>query len=116
MKMCPGCGRDLIPDQPVILNRFSMLSSCSPLYFDGKPIHLTASERTVAWAMMKAFPQPVTHEAILNRLDSEAEGNVIDVYCSRIRSKLRAAGAPIPFESRSAARAGRRSLCWTLMQ
>jgi DNA-binding response OmpR family regulator len=115
MKMCPGCGRDLVPDQPIIINDFSMLSAVSPLFYRGRPIKLTFSERTVVWAMMKAFPQPVTHEVILNRLDSEAEGNVIDVYCSRVRAKLRDAGAPVPFESRSAGRnAGRRSLCWIL--
>jgi DNA-binding response OmpR family regulator len=112
--MCPGCGRDLVADQPVILNGFSMLSESSPLYFNGKAIRLTGSERVVVWSMMKAFPMPVTHQAMLNRLDSDAEGNVIDVYCSRIRAKLRAVGAPIPFESRSAAKFGRRQLCWVL--
>lgn len=113
--MCPGCGRDLVPDQPVIINDFSMMSEMSPLYYRGRPIKLTGSERTVLWAMLKAFPAPVSHEAILNRLDSEAEGNVVDVYASRIRAKLRVVGAPIPFESRSAARHGRRALCWILL-
>jgi hypothetical protein len=104
-----------VPDQPVIINDFSMLSAMSPLYFKGNPIKLTFSERTVVWAMMKAFPQPVSHEVMLNRLDSEAEGNVIDVYASRIRKKLRAAGAPIPFESHGSGRnAGRRAFCWIL--
>jgi DNA-binding response OmpR family regulator len=115
--MCPGCGRDLIPDQPIIINDFSMLSAMSPLYFKGNPIKLTFSERTIVWSMMKAFPQPVTHEVLLNRLDSEAEGNVIDVYASRIRKKLRAARAPIPFESHGAGQnAGRRAFCWILIR
>lgn len=115
MKMCPGCGLDLTPDQPIIINNFSMLSAVSPLYYLGKPIKLTFSERTVVWAMMKAFPHPVSHEVMLNRLDSEAEGNVIDVYASRVRAKLRAVGAPIPFESQSAGRnIGRRSFCWVM--
>lgn len=113
--MCPGCGRDLVPDQPIIINEFSMLSAMSPLFYRGKPIQLTFSERTVVWSMMKAFPQPVSHEVMLNRLDSEAEGNVIDVYASRIRTKLRAVGAPIPFESMGSGRnVGRRSFCWIL--
>lgn len=112
--MCPHCGCDLAADQPIILNDFSMLSSMSPLHYRGNPIKLTYSERTVVWAMLKAFPKPVTHDALLNRLDSEAEGNVIDVYASRIRTKLRAAGAPIPFESRGARHSGRRALCWII--
>jgi DNA-binding response OmpR family regulator len=115
MKMCLGCGRDLVPDQPIIINDFSMLSAMSPLYYRGNPIKLTFSERTVVWTMLKAFPHPVSHEVMLNRLDSEAEGNVIDVYVSRVRGKLRAAGAPIPFESQGAGRnVGRRALCWIL--
>lgn len=114
MKVCPGCGRDLVADQPVIINDFSMLNANSPLFWNGKPIKLAFSERTLVWAMMKAFPSSVTHDALLNRLDSEAEGNVIDVYASRLRAKLRAVGAPIPFESQRASTYGRRSLCWVL--
>jgi hypothetical protein len=102
--MCPGCGFDLALDQPVIINDFSMLSAMSPLYYRGNPIKLTFSERTVVWAMMKAFPRPVSHEVMLNRLDSEAEGNVIDVYAAasgpscarperRSRSRAAAPGA-----------------------
>lgn len=112
--MCPGCGRNLVADQPIILNDFSMLSDMSPLYYRGTRIKLTGSERTLVWTLMKAFPHTVSHDAIINRLDSEAEGNIIDVYASRIRVKLRAIGAPIPFESRSAAKHGRRSMCWIL--
>jgi DNA-binding response OmpR family regulator len=112
--MCPHCGFDIALDQPVVLNEFSMLSSMSPLYWNGQAIKLTGSERTLVWALMKAFPQPVSHDALINRLDSEAEGNVIDVYASRVRAKLRQVGAPIPFESQRAARAGRRSMCWIL--
>lgn len=113
MKMCPGCGRDLIADQPVIINDFSMFSGASTLFYRGNPVRLTYSERTLMWSMMKAFPNPITHDAMLNRLDSEAEGNVIDVYMSRIRAKLRKIGAPIPFESIKVS-VGRRSMCWTL--
>jgi hypothetical protein len=47
---------------------------------------------------MKACPRPVRFDVILDRIDSDSEGNVIDVYMSRIRKKLRAIDAPIPFD------------------
>jgi DNA-binding response OmpR family regulator len=98
--MCPHCGFDLAKDQPIILNDFSMLSPIAPLCYRGQPLNLTSAARTLCWTLMKSFPRPVRQEVILDRLDSEALGNVVDVYLSRIRRELRRIGAPIPFEKR----------------
>jgi DNA-binding response OmpR family regulator len=45
---------------------------------------------------MKAYPDPVRVDVLLDRLDSEATGNAVEVYIHRIRKKLRAIGAPNP--------------------
>lgn len=82
----------------MIINDFSILSPLSPLCYKGQPIRLAPACRYVCWILMKSFPRPVSVDTILNRLDSESEGNVVDVYLSRIRKELRAIGAPIPFE------------------
>jgi DNA-binding response OmpR family regulator len=96
---CPHCGYDLVHDQPIILNDFSMLSSHSPLLYRGQPIKLSAAMRSLCWTLMKSYPRPVREDVILDRMGSEAEGNVIDVYMSRIRKALREIKAPIPFEN-----------------
>jgi DNA-binding response OmpR family regulator len=112
-RICPHCGYDLVIDAPVILNDFSMLNSLAPLYYRGQVIRLTPAERCVAWTLIKAFPRAVRLGVILDRLGSDAEGNVIDVYLSRIRKKLRDIGAPIPFES-AGGKLGERAVTWKL--
>lgn len=112
-KVCPHCGYDLVADAPIILNDFSMLSPLSPLCFRGQPIKLTPSERCVAWTIFKSYPRAVTIDVILDRLDSDAEGNVVDVYLSRIRAKLRAINAPIPFEA-AGGTLSRRAVSWRM--
>lgn len=110
---CPHCGCDLMKDQPIILNDFAMMGPMSPLTYKGDTIKLATAERNLVWTLMKACPRPVRFDVILARIDSESEGNVIDVYMSRIRTKLRAIGAPIPFESLKE-RAGYRALYWKM--
>lgn len=112
-RVCPCCGYDLVKDAPILLNDFSMMGPASQLVYKGQPLHLTPAERTVAWTIFKAYPRAVTFEVILNRLDSEAEGNVVDVYLSRIRSKLREIGAPIPFEP-AGGKLGQRAVIWRI--
>lgn len=97
-KMCPQCGYDLIIDQPVIINNFSMLGAHAPLSYKGQPIKLTGAERSLCWTLMKAFPRAVRRDVILDRMGSEALYEVIDVHLCRIRKKLRSIGAPIPFQ------------------
>lgn len=98
-KFCPECGHDLVADQPIILNDFSMLSELSPLCYRGRPVKIGASARRVCWMLMRAYPRPVRIETILMKLESDAEGNVVDVYLSRLRHALRDIEAPIPFET-----------------
>lgn len=96
-RFCPHCGYDLLKDQPIIINDFSMLGPQSPLYYRGKVPNLTLAERNFCWALMKAYPKTVRHEALLNRLDSTGTVNTLAVYISKIRKKLRQLGAPDPF-------------------
>jgi DNA-binding response OmpR family regulator len=110
---CPHCGFDLVQDAPILLGDFAMMSSISPLQWQGHSIKLTAAERNLMWTLMKAAPRPVRFDVILDRIGSESEGNVIDVYMSRIRKKLRDLGAPVPFDSLKANN-GYRALYWKL--
>lgn len=87
----------MLRDAPILIGHFSMLSPMSPLCYRGEAINLTPSMRDVCWAMMKSCPRPIGHDVLLQRLDSESSGNVIEVYLSKIRKALTAVGAPIPF-------------------
>lgn len=98
-RLCPHCGYDFVKDAPIILNDFSMMNAAAPLRYKGAVVVVTPACRVVCWTLMKAFPRPVRLDVVLNRLGSEAEGNVVAVYLSRIRKALREVGAPIPFMS-----------------
>lgn len=95
--LCPHCGYDLQLDTPILIDDFSMMNSMSHLWWRDQVIALTSSERIVCYTLMKAYPGPVRTSVLLERLDSDAEhNNIINVYISRIRRKIRDVGAPNP--------------------
>jgi DNA-binding response OmpR family regulator len=94
IQFCPHCGYNLANDIPVLINDFSMMNSDSPLYWKGSVIYLSGSERIICYSLMRAYPGSVKISTLLGRLDSDAEGNLCEVFISRIRKKLREAGAP----------------------
>lgn len=96
--MCPHCGYDLLLDAPILIDDFSMMSLISNLWWRETPVPMTASEKVICYTLMKAYPLPVRRSVILERLDSESDGKIIDVYVCRLRKKLRAIGAPNPIE------------------
>lgn len=73
-----------------------MMGSIAHLRWRGEAVRLTASERILCYTLMKVYPAPVKLSVILDRMDSDATGNVIDVHLCRIRKKLREIGAPDP--------------------
>ena len=81
-------------DQPIILTDFSMFGPGAPLCYKGRPLNLTGAEACVVWTLMKACPDPVQLDVILDRLDSDASLEVVSVFVCRIRKKFKAAGAP----------------------
>lgn len=96
---CPHCGSDLKVDTPILLNGFAMFGDGYPLHYNGKVIRLTPQQSALTWTLLKAYPLAVRADALLMRIGSDSESNVIDVVISRVRSKLRAEGIPNPIES-----------------
>lgn len=78
-----------------------MMGPISPLAYQGEPVKLTPYELQICWALLKAFPDPVRVDVLLDRLDSDATTGAIHVYVCRIRKKLKAMGAPNPIRSAS---------------
>lgn len=73
-----------------------MFGPMSPLRWNGHPIKLTCFEGSLCWALLKAYPDPVRVDVLLERMGSEGNGNTINVFVHRIRKKLRAVGARDP--------------------
>lgn len=93
---CPHCGYDLVRDTPVLINDFSMWNSSSPLYWRDKMIKLTDSERIICYTLMRAYPGAAKVDTLLDRIGSDAETNIIEVFVCRARRKIRTAGGPNP--------------------
>lgn len=107
---CPHCGYDIRLDTPVLINDFLMLGPGCDLFYQGHEVRLTGSEGTLMFSLMKAYPEAVTIDSLLDRMGSAGAYNTIAVFATRIRHKLKAIGAPIPFEAKHAF--GRRYMRW----
>jgi DNA-binding response OmpR family regulator len=94
--ICPCCGADITVDTPLIIGDFAMFGEGYPLTYQGRPIRLSTRENSLCWALMKAHPYHLSKDALLNHIGSEeAESNIIEVFKSRIKTKL--AGLEIPY-------------------
>lgn len=93
---CPECGHDLYGLGPVLLNDFAMMGDLSGLTWRGEPVKLTGFETQLCWTLMKAFPDPVRVDTIIERLGSDGSNGSIRVIVHRVRRKLSALGAPNP--------------------
>lgn len=109
---CPRCGYDTRLDTPVLINDFSMMGPAADLFWSSQPAYLTGSEATLMFSLMKAYPDAVAVDVLLDRMGSNGSYNTIAVFCTRVRHKLRALGAPVPFETAHAF--GKRYLRWKL--
>jgi hypothetical protein len=83
-KFCPGCGLDLVQDQPVIIDKWSMFGHGYPLCYEGRPLR---------------FPRHVRHDILLDRMDSDGTPNTLNVFVHRVRAKLRDVGIESPIRS-----------------
>lgn len=94
--VCPHCGYDLLRDEPIILNDFSMIGPDYPLCYKTKPVRgLTQAQREIVWALMKACPRVLRYDVLLERLGSIGTRNIIAVHTSRMRAIFQEQGIPM---------------------
>jgi DNA-binding response OmpR family regulator len=93
---CPSCGYSLTRDEPV--ERDGWRVEPTGAWYRGKHILTGPSDSATLHAIASA-PRPVSTDALLNRLGSEALSNVVAVYVSRIRSRCSALGVPSPIQT-----------------
>lgn len=85
---CSKCGADVLLDEPIRIDGFSMLGDSYPLCYMEQPIRLTLGESRLVWTIMKAFPVTVSESTLRERLGVEGDGNTISVLVHRVRRKL----------------------------
>lgn len=96
-QFCPSCGFNLVADEPVSIGAWSV--SPSEVLCDGREVRMTPSERILLHSLAAMRGRVVKDSAILERIGSEAEGHVVNVFACRIRTACRKAGVPDPIET-----------------
>ena len=90
---CPCCGYDLAVQEPVSFGLFD----CDPrglVSWRGSPVIFTTSEHIILSSIALAGGRFVSRAALSERLGYDGLNNLIEVFMSRVRHKLRLAGAP----------------------
>lgn len=84
--MCPHCGWNFETDKPVARGAWRL----TPLSAEhqGVAINLTKSQTGILYVIAKADGEPVSIDALLNRVSTVEDRNVIAVHVSRLRRKL----------------------------
>lgn len=95
---CPSCGYNLTRDEPITLGDWH-LTPYSASYKGEQLRQAPQSLFIFLYTVGAAGGAPVAVKAILNRLGSEAIGNVLAVYATRWRLLLKANGWPVPFRA-----------------
>jgi DNA-binding response OmpR family regulator len=86
---CPSCGYNLVPEKVVELGamRFDPRGDAC---FHGEKLRLSPSEHILLGTLLASAGKFVSVDVLMNRLGSEGENKVVDVYITRLRKKLRA--------------------------
>lgn len=87
--VCPHCGCDLIPDEPIERAGLSMLPYGNVRIGDVE-VRLTQAESGILWALLKAGGQPVSRAALAARIgyEGDAPDELVAVHIHRVRRKL----------------------------
>lgn len=89
LSMCPHCGWNFEQDKPIEHGAWRLTPLSAEL--DGKPIRLSRSQAGILYAVAKAAGKPVSRDALLNRVSSSDDPNIVSVHVSRLRAALREA-------------------------
>lgn len=95
--ICPHCGFDLERDEPVDRAGIA-IDPFGICQFHGQPLRLTRSERQILFAIVKADGAILSRAVLAERVGYEGDHNVVDVFLTRIRNKMKPI-APPPLET-----------------
>lgn len=95
---CPSCGFNLERDTVLEVDGFT-LDPRGIAGFAGRQLMIRAREVTILHTVAEAQGRTISRDVIASRIGYDGEGNAIDVYMSRLRQALLAAGAPNPIRN-----------------
>lgn len=88
---CPHCGYNLRADEPIVSGVWRITPYS--VEYNGRLIPLTASQNIMLHSIAAAGGEPVKPRVLAERIDSNTDGNVVQVLMVRIRKAL--PGVPI---------------------
>lgn len=88
--LCPNCGYDLKVLETFVTGDFLYEANRNLLSYCGRGLYLTSSEHLVLMAILRAEGVIMKRGALAEVCGHEGDGNVVEVFITRIRKKLRA--------------------------
>lgn len=89
MQFCPHCGVDLVRFQPFAYGNVA-IDECGDLVFEGQPVALGRSQRSIAEALVRAKGRCLTRGLLASRMESDINDSSVVKYVERLRGSLRA--------------------------
>jgi DNA-binding response OmpR family regulator len=93
MPFCPCCGHNLAAEAVIAIGQLRV-DPRGDATWGGGTIGLTSAEHIILASIAGAKGAIVAKAVLQERIGYEGDGNVIDVFLTKMRRKLRAAGAP----------------------
>lgn len=86
-KFCPCCGFDLVVDKRVVRGAL-LFDPRGRVVFHGNRLKLSPAIHILLGTLLKANGEFVTTATLKERVDSDVDGNTIQVYVCRLRKLL----------------------------
>lgn len=86
--MCPSCGYNLSKDFIIVSGDLTWCPDGS-IYYKGERLHLSISLHTMLGAIMRGGGSVITKEMIINRVGTNAESKIVDVWVHNLRKFLK---------------------------
>lgn len=98
MTCCPSCGFNLTRDEIVEIDGWR-IDPRGIAEYDGRAIHFAPAQLIILHSIAMMRGRIAARDAILNRMGTEAEPNILSVLVCRIRRTINAAGIPSPIKT-----------------
>ena len=88
MYLCPHCGCDLVPREPVELGDIA-ITDRDEIVFRGRPMRLTRSQYRIVDSLVSARGRSLSRATLPNRVGGDVNDSTIVKYVERARQSFR---------------------------
>ena len=99
MHYCPSCGYNFERDPIIESGLWRLDPGSREAFHNGDPFPVSGSVFEMLYATAAAKGQVVSRDALLGRMGSDAEGNVLDVWKARLKEACSARMIALPVET-----------------